>query len=81
MIEFSDGSTADASGELRIEEGPGGWYVLGTGLMFPAADREEAEVILGIIVEQGLYFAMKMQKSEGFRAKVLAMLAARSGTP
>jgi hypothetical protein len=77
MIEFSDGSTAETTGSLRIEEGADGWRVLGDGIIFPAADREEAEFLLEAILSRGIYVAMKMLKSEGFRERVRAELASR----
>jgi DNA-binding PadR family transcriptional regulator len=77
MIEFSDGSKAETTGELRIEEGANGWYVLGDGIILPAMDREEAEFLLETILSRGIYVAMKMLKSEGFRERVRTELASR----
>jgi hypothetical protein len=34
-LKFSDGTEFDTSGELRTEERPDGWYVLGEGKMIP----------------------------------------------
>ncbi len=70
MIEFNDGSTAEIGGELRLEESAEGWRVLGDGMYFPVACREEGEALLRSIGSQGVYFSMKWFKSEGFRSKV-----------
>jgi hypothetical protein len=78
MIEFNDGSRAEIDGELRLADGPDGWHVVGAGIYLPAANRAEGEFLLGTILTQGLYVAMKMLKSPSFRERVERELAERA---
>ncbi len=77
MIEFNDGTSADIDGELRLEEGSSGWQVVGNGIFLPAADKAAGELLLESIRTQGIYFAMKMFKSDTFRARVEKEIADR----
>ncbi len=70
MIEFSDGSRLEASGELRIEESKGTYYVLGDGMFLPQDSLEAAEALLKDIKSQTIYMNMKVLKSPGARARV-----------
>lgn len=70
MIQFSDGSRLEASGELRVEESLGKFYVLGDGMLLPADTREAADALLADIKSQTIYLNMKVLKSPGARARV-----------
>lgn len=74
MIEFSDGSRLEASGELRVEESKGTYYVLGDGMFLPQESLEAAEALLRDIKNQTIYMNMKVLKSPGGRARVNATL-------
>jgi hypothetical protein len=75
MIEFNDGSRTEIDGELRLVDGPDGWHVVGAGIYLPAANRTEGELLLGKILTQGIYVAMKMLKSPRFRDRFERELA------
>ena len=45
-LRFSDGTEFDTSGELRTEERPDGWYILGEGKMIPVRDELEGLEII-----------------------------------
>lgn len=70
MIEFSDGERLETSGELRVEESQGKFYVLGDGMFLPSDTQEAAEALLADIKSQTIYMNMKVLKSPGARARV-----------
>ena len=74
MIEFGDGVAIDPNGDLRVEEVGGQYYVLGDGMMFPAAGKEVADQLLADIVGQQIYLNMKVLKSPAVRERVKAVL-------
>lgn len=45
-LKFSDGEEFDTSGHLRKEKRRDGWYVIGKGMLIPAASEKEADDLL-----------------------------------
>lgn len=46
VLRFSDGMTIDTSGEFRVIHKKDGYYVVGQGMLCPAASQLEGERIL-----------------------------------
>ena len=47
MIEFNDGSRVETDGELRIEEGAGGWHVVGREV-YSLQDHTSIDTLVGL---------------------------------
>jgi len=74
MTQFSDGASLDTTGEIRVEESGGSFYVLGEGLLLPADTREAADALCQDVKSQIIYMNMKVLKSPGARSRVNAAL-------
>ncbi len=46
MVEFSDGTLLDTSGEIRKEQIENDWFVVGNGILIPCQTESECELIL-----------------------------------
>lgn len=46
ILKFDDGVSFDTSGPLRITRKSDGYYVVGEGMLIPAADTDEAKKII-----------------------------------
>lgn len=46
MLKFNDGIKINTSGELRVTQIKGDWYVVGKGMSIPVDDRREGEELI-----------------------------------
>lgn len=62
MVQFSDGTTIESRGELRLERIDNELYVLGDGVMVPVTDWDEAMGLMDLMDRGELY-----RRSRGFQ--------------
>ena len=53
LLRFSDGMKFDLSGDLRVVHRRDGWYVVGRGMLIPVADREEGDLTVAQMTNEG----------------------------
>lgn len=70
MIEFSDGTSVDPRGDLRVEERDGVFFVVGDEICIPFESRQEAEALLRGIADKDLLVRIKLFKSSSARKRV-----------
>ena len=52
-LRFSDGMEFDLCGDLRVVHRRDGWYVVGRGMLIPVADREEGDLTVAQMTNEG----------------------------